>query len=172
MNIETLAAKEAIRDNIFRYCRVLDRMDKQGAYALWNEGSKTLYHGIYEGTGPGFIDWVWESHSMMERHSHQITNVIIEVDGDTAISESYVTVTLWMPTEDKDKVLEIVSRGRYLDNWSVQPGSDGKPRWGIDRRENVTDLQTETLVKRGNLPDGSRRDEQDPLYALLTGKSA
>jgi len=171
MTVETLLAKDAIREAIHRYCRVLDRMDKEGAYALWNDGSETLYHGIYEGTGPGFIDWVWESHSMMERHSHQITNVMIEVDGDTAISESYVTVVLWMPMED-DKVLEIVSRGRYLDNWSVQPGSDGAPRWGIDRRENVTDLQTETLVSRGNLPEGSCRDQGDPLYSLLSGRSA
>jgi hypothetical protein len=31
----------------------------------------------------------------MDRHSHQSNNVLIEVDGDTAISEAYVTVSLW-----------------------------------------------------------------------------
>ena len=169
LDIETLIAKDAIRDTIHRYCRVLDRMDKDGAYALWNKDSEALYHGIYEGTGPGFIDWVWESHAMMERHSHQVTNVMIEVTGDSAISESYVTVTLWMPTGDDDKVLEIISKGRYLDNWSLQPGNDDKLRWGIDRRENVADLQTTTLINRGDLPEGSRRDKDDPLYGLLPG---
>ncbi len=171
MSIEALVAKDAIREDIYRYCRCLDRMDKQGAYDLWNNDSVTLYHGVYEGSGPGFIDWVWGSHAMMERHSHQISNVMIEVDGDTAISESYVTVALWMPTGEEDKVLEIISRGRYLDNWSVQPGKNGALRWGLDRRENVTDLQTATPVARSAVPEASRRDEQDPLYSLLARQS-
>ena len=172
MNIETLLAKDAIRETIYRYCRVLDRMDKQGAYDLWNKDSVTLYHGIYEGTGPGFIDWVWESHGTMERHSHQITNIMIDVDGDTAVSESYVTVTLWMPTGEEGRKVEIISRGRYLDNWSRQPGRNGEVRWGLDRRENVTDLQTVTTVDASELPDASRRDSQDPLYALLAGSES
>ncbi len=167
MNLNTLIAKDAIRETIYNYCRVLDRMDKQGAYDLWNENSVALYHGIYEGTGPGFIDWVWEAHAQMERHSHQVTNIMIEVDGDTAVSESYVTATLWLPVEEEGKVLEIVSRGRYLDNWSLQPGRDGALRWGLDRRENVTDLQTSNLVNRDDVPAASRRDTGDPLYALL-----
>lgn len=167
MDIETLVAKDAIRDAIFRYCRVLDRMDKDAAYALWNDNSTTLYHGIYEGTGPGFIDWVWGSHATMERHSHQVTNTLIEVSGQTAVSESYVTVTLWMTVEDPSKVLEIVSRGRYLDNWSVQPGSDGDLRWGIDRRENITDIQTVTTVDRSDVAEASTRDSQDPSWKLF-----
>ena len=167
MSTEMLLAKDAIREAIYRYCRVLDRMDKEGAYALWNKNSKTLYHGIFEGTGPDFIDWVWESHATMERHSHQVSNIMIDVHGDTAVSESYVTVTLWMPTDAEGKVLEIISRGRDLDNWSLQPGTDGELRWGLDRRENVTDLQTATLVNRGDVPEASRRDRRDPLYSLL-----
>lgn len=167
MNLDSLIAKDAIRESIYNYCRVLDRMDKKSAYELWNEDSVALYHGIYEGTGPGFIDWVWEAHATMERHSHQITNVMIEVDGNTAISESYVTVALWIPTGEEGKALEIISRGRYLDNWSLQPGSNGEMRWGLDRRENVTDLQTVTSVDRSDVPEASRRDAQDPLYALL-----
>ena len=103
----------------------------------------------------------------MERHSHQVSNIMIDVHGDTAVSESYVTVTLWMPTDAEGKVLEIISRGRYLDNWSLQPGTDGELRWGLDRRENVTDLQTATLVNRGDVPEASRRDRRDPLYSLL-----
>ena len=44
-------------------------------------------HGLFEGTGHGFIDWVWKAHEGMERHSHQITNVLIDVDveAETAI---------------------------------------------------------------------------------------
>lgn len=167
MSSDVLVAKDAIREALYRYCRVLDRMDKPGAYALWNAGSEVLYHGIYEGSGPGFVDWVWEAHAVMERHSHQISNVMIEVAGDRAVSEAYVTVALWQATDSPDRVREIIARGRYFDRWSKQPDAQGQLRWGIDRREHVVDLHTSMDVERCEVAAASRRDAQDPLYATL-----
>ncbi|MEM1111551.1 MAG: nuclear transport factor 2 family protein [Pseudomonadota bacterium] len=167
MNLDYVLAKEAIRDQLYAYCRSLDRMDKSSAYDLWNEGSIANYHGVYEGTGTGFIDWVWEAHGAMERHSHQISNIIIEVDGDTARSESYVTVALWMAVAEEGKVLEIIARGRYLDTWSRQVGRGGEKRWGIDRREHLVDMQTQTLMDAGEVADASRRDLQDPSFGIF-----
>ena len=168
MDMETLVAKDAIRDAIYRYCRVLDRMDKQGAYDLWNENSTALYHGIFEGSGPGFVDWVWEAHAALERHSHQITNVLIEVSGESAVSESYVTVTLWPPADAEGTVQEIVARGRYLDKWSVQSGRDGRKRWGIDSREHIVDMHSVVTVTPGDVAAESRRDSQDPSFKLFS----
>ena len=168
MNTEMLIAKDAIRDKIYEYCRLLDRMDKQAAYDLWNENSKALYYGIFEGTGPGFIDWVWEAHAGMDRHAHQISNVIIKVQGETAVSESYVTVALWTPADEDGNVMEIVARGRYLDRWSLQVGGNGEKRWGIDMREHVMDMHTITAVTTGDVPEESRRDLQDPSFALFS----
>ncbi|HPG27475.1 MAG TPA: nuclear transport factor 2 family protein, partial [Myxococcota bacterium] len=93
--LRALLDQQAIRDVLSRYCRGLDRMDKEMAYAVWHDGGTAFYDGIFEGTGRGFVDWVWTAHEAMERHSHQITNVLIELDGDRASSESYVTVVLW-----------------------------------------------------------------------------
>ncbi|MGR6999373.1 nuclear transport factor 2 family protein [Yinghuangia aomiensis] len=56
------------------------------------------------------IDWVWAQHEPLISHSHQITNIMIEVDADTAVSESYVIVTLLSPA-DPGHAAETVARG-------------------------------------------------------------
>ena len=122
--LRELVDKQAIRDVLSRYCRGLDRMDKAMARAVWHSGGTALYEGIFEGTGHGFIDWVWEAHAGMERHSHQITNVLIESnpgDADKATSEAYVTVVLWTLPDADGRQQELVGRGRSLgaDRWSL-----------------------------------------------------
>ena len=160
--LQTLVAKQEIRDVLSRYCRGLDRMDKEMAYAVWHEGGTAHYHGIYEGTGHGFVDWVWEAHAGMERHSHQITNVLIEVDGERASSEAYVTVVLWTLPEDDGAQTEIVARGRYLDRWSRRDG-----RWAIDHREHLVDAHSNHALSRGEVSEASTRDVRDPSFAYL-----
>ena len=123
--LETLIAKQAIRDALSRYCRGLDRMDREMAEDVWHADGTADYLGIFEGTGHGFIEWVWEAHAAMDRHSHQITNVLVELDegGERATSEAYVTVTLWTLPDENGVQNEIVGRGRYLDRWSKRAGS-------------------------------------------------
>ena len=161
--IEELLAKQAIRDQLSRYCRALDRMDKQAAYDLWHEGATTHFEGGYEGTGHGFVDWVWGTHAMMRRHSHQITNVLVEVDGGTARSEAYYTVVLWLADQPEDAQTEIVSRGRYLDRWSKRDG-----RWAIDERLHLADAQSLLTVQRLRDSPSSARDESDPSFRLFS----
>ena len=153
--------KLAIRDVLSRYCRGLDRMDRQMACSVFADGAFALYHDMYEGTGHGFIDWVWDVHQGMERHSHQITNVLIELDGECARSESYVTVTLW--ARGDNDMTEIVCRGRYLDRWEKR-GS----QWLIVEREHVLDTQSVNGVPVTDAPsEVSRRDENDPSFKLF-----
>jgi hypothetical protein len=61
--------------------------DRDLALAVWHSGGTCEYVDMFEGTGAGFVDWVWEAHEGMLRHSHQITNVLMEVDvdGDRAV---------------------------------------------------------------------------------------
>ena len=93
--LQDLLDKDAIRDVLHNYCRALDRMDKPLARSVWHEDGTAHYHDIYEGSGYGFVDWVWTAHAAMARHSHQIANSRIRIDGDQAVSEAYVTVALW-----------------------------------------------------------------------------
>ena len=107
---------------------------------------------------------MWKVHAEVLRHSHQITNVLIEVDGDRAVSESYVTVCLRTKPHEGG-VTDIESRGRYLDRWSRRDG-----RWAIEHRQYVDDIMHTVAV-----PDDAaaaitsgHRDRDDPSYAFLT----
>ncbi len=161
--IDDVVAKQEITEVIYRYCRALDRMDRELALSVWHPDGTADYGAMYQGSGAGFVDWVWEAHAALERHSHQITNVLIEVDGDRAASEAYVTVVLW-GRPDPDRVVEIVGRGRYVDLWTRRDG-----RWAIDARRYVHDMQTTTelAATATDTSPASRRDRADPSYEVL-----
>lgn len=161
-----LWVKQEIRDVLSRYCRGLDRMDREMAMAVFHPDAPANYIGMYEGTGHGFIDWVWQAHESMERHSHQITNVLVDVDLDaaTAVSEAYVTVCLWTVPDAHGNQLEIVARSRYLDRWAERDG-----RWAISDRTHVLDMQVGRPVALHDSNAESRRDPSDPSFALFGG---
>ncbi len=160
--LQELLDKQAIRDVLSRYCRGLDRMDKEMANAVWHPEGTALYDGMFEGTGHAFIEWVWQAHAGMERHSHQITNVLIEVKGDTATSESYVTVVLWTLPDADGKQQELVGRGRYLDRWERRDG-----RWAIEHRVHLLDMSSAFPLARADVSDGATRDATDLSFEFI-----
>lgn len=160
--LQALLDQQAIRDVLARYCRGLDRMDKPMAQAVWHADATAYYDGIYEGTGRGFIDWVWQAHAAMDRHSHQITNVLIELDGDRATSEAYVTVALWTRPDAEGFQQELVGRGRYLDRWERREG-----RWAIAHRTHLLDLSSVYPLRRADTSPNASRDERDPSFGFI-----
>jgi hypothetical protein len=126
---EILADKQAITEVLYQYCYAMDRIDRQLGYDVWHADGLARYEGIFEGTGREFVDWVLDRHRTFGGTSHQVTNIMIDLDGDRASSEAYVTTC--NRVGDKD----IVSRGRYLDTWSRRDG-----RWRIDVRRFETDV--------------------------------
>ena len=165
--VDELGAKQAITDVIHTYCRALDRMDWDRALTVWHaDGTADYGTNMYQGTGHGFVEWVWQQHAAMMGHSHQISNILIEVDGDRAASEAYVTAALRLPSDANAQAMEIVSRGRYVDTWSRRDG-----RWAIDHRRFVEDFTTTYQVTAMEPADAaqrsSRRDRDDPSYAAL-----
>lgn len=163
--METLLAKQAITEVLYRYCRGLDRMDRALAHSVWHEGATVDYGSIFAGTGADFVDWVWVAHEGLAAHSHQITNILIEVTGERATSESYVTVALRTKPEG-GSIMDIVDRGRYLDRWSRRDGL-----WAIENRTFVEDFQAVYPVPLNGATDGSqssgRRGPDDPSYSAL-----
>ena len=76
--LEQLVAKEAIRDQIYTYCRSLDRIDNELGYSVFAEDSEVDYGPTYKGTGRGFIDMMLDQHRQMISTSHMMTNIIIK----------------------------------------------------------------------------------------------
>jgi len=164
--LQQVADRQAITDLIYRYCRSMDRIDAELGYSVWHEDGIADYgEGIYQGSGRGFIDWVCDSHRRMLVHTHQLANIVIDLDGDRAGSESYVTATLRLEVEGQLK--QITTWCRYVDRWSRRDG-----RWGIDKRVTIIDMdeiRDITPMTPGML---GARDRGDPSYAALATYAA
>lgn len=163
MTLDELAAKQAITEVLYRYCRSLDRMDVALYGTVFAPGAPLDYGDYFSGTAEEFRDWVWAAHESMQAHSHQITNVLVELDpsGDAAVSEAYITVCL-RTRPAGGAVTDIVDRGRYLDRWSRGPNKE----WRIAARRFRSDVQQ--ISDAGSSPaPGAVRDPTDPSYELF-----
>ncbi len=164
MNADEVMAKHAITEVLYRYCRSLDRMDEDLYATVFQTDASLDYGELFLGTPDQFRVWVWKAHEGMQAHSHQITNVLAEVDleGGRAVSESYVTVCLRTKPDADGATVDIVDRGRYLDRWTRH--SDGS--WRIVGRRHRSDINH--VVDASSAPPASvRRDRTDPSYELF-----
>lgn len=159
---EHVADRMAITDKIYRYCRSVDRLDVPVGHSVFHEDSHADFGASYVGSGRGWIDFICEEHRKFLHHSHQVTNVIIEIDGNRAGSESYVYASL--QRRNGDKVIQHEFWARYIDKWSKRDGD-----WAIDRRDCVVDYGAVREVTP--LPGNARsaRDSSDPSYTVLAG---
>lgn len=157
-----LANKQAITELIYSYCRAVDRLDVPLGHSIWHEDGYADYgENYYQGPGKGVIDTICKHHLGLLSHSHQVSNILIRVDGERAGSESYVTGT--MRTVREGKLLHMEVWGRYLDAWEKRQG-----RWGLVRRKVVFDHQE--MREASPMPGhglAAARDGSDPSYELL-----
>jgi hypothetical protein len=157
-----IADRQAITDLIYRYCRSVDRLDIPLGHSIWHEDGQADYGAaVYQGNGRGVIDHICAQHLHTLHHSHQVSNIVIDLDGDRAGSESYVTANLRM--KRGDQLLQMSVWGRYIDQWSCRNG-----RWGLDKRISVRDFDEVREVKAMYDHDVGRRDRSDPSYTVLT----
>jgi hypothetical protein len=165
-DVERLIAKQEITEVLYRYCRGMDRMDRELTSSAWHPDGTAQNGDRFFGTGEEYIDRVWPAHGAMKLHNHQTVNILIEVDLDAglATSESYFTAVLRAEPEP-GTLVDIVSRGRYLDRLSRRDG-----RWALDHRQLVEELRHAVPVSAdmAEVPTESRRDREDPSYLLAS----
>ena len=159
--LQQLADREAIRERLYRYCRSMDRADAPLGRSIFHEDAQADYGRIYKGRGRDLIDELCKRHLQnFVGHSHQLTNILIDLDGDRAASEAYVTANVRMMRDSKLQQLTIWAR--YIDQWSRRQNN-----WGIDRRRLVIDLDEIRDVGITNNHEDTRRDRDDPSYAAI-----
>jgi hypothetical protein len=159
MDGDATADRLAIMDQLYRYCRSVDRLDVPLGHAVFHPDATARFPD-FEGSGHGWIDHICVEHLKFLHHSHQVTNVIIDLDGDRAASESYVLATL--RADEDGRLVQRQFWARYVDAWSKRDG-----RWAIDARECVVDFSAIGEVTPIEMPSPARRDRQDPSYRLL-----
>ena len=130
--LRELADREAIRHLVPAYCRAVDRRD----FALL----RTLYHPeaiddhtpYYCGPASEFIAQLPQIMAVNRVTSHQITNLLVQLDGDCAEGEVGVLAYHLMETESGP--VDFLVGGRYLDHYVRS--ADG---WQFMRRKIVLD---------------------------------
>lgn len=159
--LETLLARQEITDVIHRYCRAMDRVDDDLGYGVWWPDATADYGAMYQGSGHGFIDFVHGPHQGFLSSAHRVGNIQIQVDGDSASSETYIEAGFCMPDgEDGQKTAR--SAGRYLDRWSRRAG-----RWAIAHRRYLHEWDEGFVPGASMNVRTGRRDASDESYAYL-----
>lgn len=153
--------RQAITDRIYLYCRAVDRLDIPLGHSIWHDDATADYgESFYQGPGRGVIDRICSDHAGLLAHSHQVTNILIDLDGDRAGSEAYCTATLRMMRGEAQVQMTVWTR--YIDRWSFRDD-----RWAIDHRIAIRDFDEVREVKPMSLSSMGRRDADDPSYAVL-----
>jgi hypothetical protein len=158
---DSLADRLSITDLIYRYCRSVDRLDVPLGHSIWHEDATADYGAdFYQGNGRGAIDHICAEHRRTLHHSHQVSNILIELDGDRAGSEAYATASL--RAYRNEQLVQMTIWGRYIDRWSRRSG-----RWGLDHRLVIRDFDEIREVTPVNQHHLGRRDRSDPSYGVL-----
>ncbi len=116
--VRHLKDRQDILDCIQRESRARDRQDaEQIASCWWPEGIDE--HGAFIHRMPDYPERANQGHRMnFHMTSHNITNHLCEIDGDTAYCESYVIGGLrWLAKEATS-----IAFGRYLDQLEKRDG--------------------------------------------------
>lgn len=166
--LQDLADKQAITEAIYTYCRAVDRLDVPLGHSVWHEDGVADYGpSHYQGPGRGVIDHICAQHQHLLSHSHQVSNILIDLNGDAAGSEAYMTGTMRLKDggrlEREGKVMQITVHARYIDRWERRAG-----RWGLIHRTTTMDhteiREVTPIPVHGPL---ACRDRTDPSYAVL-----
>jgi ketosteroid isomerase-like protein len=154
---------DAIRDALMRYCRGVDRLDADIISSVYHPDAHDDHAGrIFNGetVGQGLVDWMLET---MDATSHNITNSIVEVDGDTAGSEAYTT-SMHLHTVDGEQRL-MLALARYVDRFERRHGE-----WKIIDRLVVPDFTADVDAQVFDFLSPGRRDRTDPSYSVLSSR--
>jgi ketosteroid isomerase-like protein len=124
---EVMAAEREITQVLYRYCHAVDRHDMAELLSVYHPGAADE-HGSYSGTAEGFVAYLDERMPRMYQATmHVLTNITINVRGDAADTESYVTASHLIRVEYGGGLFWFA--GRYIDRFEKRAGE-----WRIARR--------------------------------------
>lgn len=166
--MQTLWDHLQIQKLLATYCRGIDRCDQELLKsAYWPDATEE--HGLFNGNAWEFAEFIVPMLKTMQMTMHSISNMLIEVDGDHASSETYVVAYHLMAAEAGVQT-EMVVGGRYADQFERR-----KDEWRISRRLFIHDwnqngaatVQWDTGLY-AQLNVRGRHDREDPSYARMT----
>lgn len=111
----------AIHDVVVRYCRGIDRRDRELVRACYWPDATDDHAGAFAGTREEFVDWVFRVLDRFTMTMHVVGNQLVEVDGDVADVETYgVAHHRGEPGDDRRR--NYTTGFRYLDRFERRDG--------------------------------------------------
>lgn len=142
--IAAVLDRQAIVANLACHAFGLDRRDVALIQCAYTEDA-TVAYGLFEGKAFDFAEMIGGFMATMPPTQHRTSNMLIRVDGDTAVSESCVVTCMTLP--DGEVPQTSLVQGRYLDRHR-RAGSG----WRIEHRTYVFDWHLNARLD-GPVPD-------------------
>jgi ketosteroid isomerase-like protein len=162
-DLETLIAKEAIRELALLYCRGVDRKDVALLRDLYTADATDTHGDSYDGPASGYCDFLEESFPHMPYSGHHVCNHLVSVDGDQGEGEVYAIAFHLIP-DRTGGWLEDMMAVRYIDRYARE--ADGK--WRFAKRTVTYDFRVRRPYS-GTIPNISN-PPGDPSYAQLSSQ--
>jgi hypothetical protein len=129
-----------IRQVLATYSRGVDRWDLELLKSVYHPDA-TDTHTVFNGTGWDFAEFIVETCRRMKGASqHHLTNIYIELHGDSANVETYYIAYHETKNEDGTEDTLLNTGGRYLDRFERRDGV-----WKIAKRLVTIDWSRHTL---------------------------
>lgn len=164
--LAALCDKQAITEVLYRYARGWDRYDEELLRSCFHEDSQHA-HGGFDGLSQDFVTNGLQTTEQVKSMTHMITNPMIEIRGNRALSECSFLAHHRRDAADGSGEEDMFLKGRYLDTFEKRDGVwKIASRTGLHDFERVVPPADQTL--EGATPDQlGHRKPVDPLYAML-----
>jgi hypothetical protein len=169
--LATLLAKQEITEVLFRYCRGCDRADEEALRSCFHPDA-VHFHGGFKGRSADFIESAMTIVRPLKSSTHMVSNVMIEVNGDRAVSECHFLAHHRRAREGAAGEEDMFLKGRYLDRFERRDGA-----WRIANRTGLHDFERILDPADRTLEDApadqlGRKKPDDPIYAMLASLRA
>ena len=133
-DLRAMMDRAAIERVLFDYCSGIDRCDEELLRSVYHPGAYDD-HGVFKGDAGDFVTFALDSLRTMDLATqHLVSNIRIDLDGDTARVESYLVARHVRDTDGGRQLLTF--GGRYLDGFDRRGGV-----WKIAHRLVVVDWE-------------------------------
>lgn len=160
--LETLIAKDAIRELALLYSRGVDRKDGPLLRSLYTADA-TDHHGpIFTGPADAYVDFLERSFPYLVYSGHHVCNHLISVNGDEGEGEVYA-IALHLIPDGKGGTIEDLLCVRYVDTYRRE--ADG--RWRFAKRVVEFDMRRQNPVAT---PEPGKPVEADASVTELASR--
>jgi len=163
--LQRLLDKQEIAEVLTRYMRAVDRGDVERLRGCYLAGATEEHGGVFSGTAEAYVDDITRTLTHPKAiTTHVLSNILIEIEGDRADVECYVTAFA------RVKAGDTLTVARMIDVFEKVGG-----RWGIRHRRLLWEWNHDMERSEGWIfgllaPDTSvlhrgAKFPADPIYA-------